>query len=104
MPRLVWSVLVVAVGLLLPAASFAGCLPDSFPPHWLEAQERQGGHTLALHVGRSDQQLLDRLKQDKRLREESSFSDVATAESVVAKTLQRNRASIETWAAHAKPR
>src|SRR6185312_14737922 len=62
------------------------------------------GHTLAQHVGKSDQQLLERLNRDKRLREESSFADLDTAESAVATALQRNRAGIESWAAHAKPR
>jgi hypothetical protein len=104
MPRPVWSVFAVAAGLLLPMAAAAACLPDSFPQRWLELQERQGGHTLALHVGKSDQQLVDRLNQDKRLREESSFADPATAESAIATALQRNRAGIEAWATHAKPR
>jgi hypothetical protein len=104
MPRPSWSVFAVAAVLLLPLAAAAACLPDNFPPRWLEAQERQGGHTLALHVGKSDQQLVDRLNQDKRLREESSFANPAIAESAVEAALQRNRGSIEAWAAHAKPR
>src|SRR5437763_677835 len=104
MPRQVWSVIAVAAGLLLPLAGGAACLPENFPQRWLESQERQGGHTLALHVGRTDQQLIDRLKQEKRLREESSFSNLGIAESTIETALQRNRGSIEAWAAHAKPR
>jgi hypothetical protein len=104
MPRPGWNVFAIAAALLLPMAAQAGCLPDSFPQRWLEAQERQGGHTLALHVGKSDQQLVDRLNQDKGLREESSFANLATAESAVESALQKNRGSIEAWAAHAKPR
>lgn len=90
--------------MLLSVAARGACLPDAFPEHWLEAQERQGGHTVAQHVGKSDQQLVERLNRDKRLREESSFANLVTAESAVAAALQRNRAAIESWAAHAKPR
>jgi hypothetical protein len=104
MPRPGWSVLAVLAALMLSAAARAACLPDSFPPRWLDLQERQGGHTLALHVGKSDQQLVDRLNQDKRLREESSFADPSIAESAIEAALQRNRTSIESWATHAKPR
>jgi len=104
MPRGGWRLFAIAAGMTLSLGARAACLPDSFPEHWLEAQERQGGHTLAQHVGKSDQQLLERLNRDKRLREESSFADLDTAESAVATALQRNRAGIESWAAHAKPR
>ena len=104
MPRGVSRRIALTLGLLFPAAASAACLPESFPQRWLETQERQGGHTLALHVGKTDQQLLDRLRQNKRLREESSFADVAVAESAVEAALQRNRGSIEAWGQHAKPR
>lgn len=104
MPRAGSTLLAVAVLLLLSLAARAACLPASFPPRWLELQERQGGHTLAQHVGRTDQQLFERLNRDKRLREESSFADLATAESAVEAALERNRAGIESWAARAKPR
>jgi hypothetical protein len=94
----------LAALLLLSVPAGASCLPDAFPAHWLEEQERRGGHTLTLHVGRTDQQLLERLNQDRRLREESSFADLAAAETAIASTLQKNRGAIESWAAKAKPR
>jgi hypothetical protein len=104
MPRAGWTSIAVAAGLLLSVAARAACLPDSFAQNWLETQERQGGHTLAQHVGKTDQQLLDRLNRDKRLREESSFANASLAASAIETALTRNRGGIEAWAAHAKPR
>jgi hypothetical protein len=105
MPRIgLTSIASLAVLLSLSSLAGAGCLPENFPARWLDEQERLGGHTVTLHIGKSDQQLLDRLNQDRRLREESSFANFAVAEKSVESALQKNRANIEAWAARAKPR
>jgi len=104
MPRVGLTSIASLAALLLSVAAQAACLPNNFPARWLEEQEQRGGHTLAFHVAKSDRQLLDRLSQDRRLREESSFSDATIAEKSVQSALQKNRAQIENWAAKAKPR
>src|SRR5260370_26963379 len=101
MPRIGPTSIVSLAALLLLFSSlaFAGCLPDDFPARWLDEQERLGGHTVSLHVGKSDQQLLHRLNQDRRLREESSFATFAIAQKSVESALQKNRTNIEAFAA-----
>jgi len=70
----------------------------------LGRDERLGGHTLARHVGRSDRELSDRLRRDRHIAAASSYTDRATAETVVAETLGRCRARVEAWLAREGPR
>lgn len=70
----------------------------------LERDERSGGHTLARHVGRSDTDLRDRLRREPRISAASTYTDRATAERVVAKTLAQYRTRIDQWRARQGPR
>ena len=70
----------------------------------LEADERRGGHTLARHVGKSDADLRARLQQESRISAASTYTDRATAERVVAHTLQRNRVRVDQWLGREGPR
>jgi hypothetical protein len=65
----------------------------------LEHDERRGGHTLARHVGKSDAELSRRLRQESQITAASTYTDRATAERVVAETLERHRARIGRWLA-----
>ena len=65
--------------------------------HDLERDEQRGGHTLARHVARTDDQLQERLRRERQLTAASTYTDRATAEYVVAVTLDRNRQRIDQW-------
>jgi hypothetical protein len=64
----------------------------------LGRDERRGGHTLARHVGLSDDQLRDRLRREKGIAAASTFTDRATAEEVVGEALARSRDRVRAWA------
>ena len=63
----------------------------------LVGDERRGGHTLARHVGRSDDELRERLRRERNISAASTYPDRETAERVVAATLQRERFRIQDW-------
>ena len=70
----------------------------------LARDETRGGHTLSRHVGRSDDDLRDRLRREREISAASTYSDRATAERVVALTLEANRARVDQWLARQGPR
>jgi hypothetical protein len=74
-------------------ASIAG---DARAPD-LTWSEQQGGHTLARHVGHDDQDLAARLEREGGIAAASTFADRATAEGVVAATLDREQGRIASW-------
>lgn len=59
--------------------------------------EQQGGHTLTRHVGRSESELAERLEREAGVAAASSFTDRATAEAVIAATLEHEQNRIATW-------
>jgi Bacterial CdiA-CT RNAse A domain len=63
----------------------------------LEGDEERGGHTLKKHVGRSDDELRERLEREPQISAASTWSDRVTAERVVAETLRAERGRIESW-------
>lgn len=70
--------------------------PDG-PRRDLRADETRGGHTIARHVARSDAELLERLRREKRISAASTYTDLATAERVVGATLRREEARLLRW-------
>ena len=64
----------------------------------LARDEARGGHTLVRHVGRTDAQLRERLRRE-QISAASTYTDRATAERVVARTLARQRARVDQWLA-----
>lgn len=90
----------VLLASIVRAAS-AQCVPADFPTDYLERQEAAGGHTLARHVGKSDDWLMTRLAGDWHLHFASSYSDRATAAAAIETLLERHRARINRWAEHA---
>lgn len=70
----------------------------------LQADEQLGGHTLARHVGKSDADLLDRLRRERRISAASTYPDLDTARRVVAAAVSESRGRIDTWARRAGSR
>lgn len=71
------------------------------PGGGLAAHEAAGGHTLAGHVGKSEQELKNRLGSEPRLAATSTLTDGATADRVVAETLANptNADDVSAWLA-----
>jgi len=65
----------------------------------LAADERCGGHTVARHVGKTDRDLADRLRQQPHVSAASTYTDLRTAETVVGAALARESSRIQTWSA-----
>ena len=63
----------------------------------LSQDESAGGHTLRKHVGRTDDQLRERLRHERNISAASTWTDRETAEHAVATALQQNREKIERW-------
>ncbi|WP_246299692.1 RNase A-like domain-containing protein [Nocardioides panaciterrulae] len=66
---------------------------------WLKLHERPPGHTIARHVGKTDEELIQRTQQTSGPRVASSFTDEEAAEAAIARALDRDRAGIEAWLA-----
>jgi hypothetical protein len=63
----------------------------------LGAAEARGGHTLEKHVGRTDAQLIQRLKDEPDISAASSYRDRETAERTVAAALGKGSAQLDRW-------
>lgn len=85
-----------------PAAGSGATSAQAFR-HDLEVDESRGGHTLSRHVGRSDQQLRQRLRRES-LSAASTFTDRETAERIVFAALERDRDRITAWQRRSGPR
>ena len=79
-----------------PAAGTASGTPQG-PLRDLSQDERHGGHTLQKHVGRSDQQLAERLERERNIAAASTYTDRETAEQAVGTALLENRDRINNW-------
>src|ERR1700745_117856 len=64
-------------------------------PRDLSQDESAGGHTLSKHVGRSDDQLRERLRHEHNISAASTWNDRETAERAVGVALQQNRGKID---------
>jgi hypothetical protein len=104
--RLIWlillSVCALAVGcrqpesgVVRPSSQAAGSQSSS--THDLSQDEAAGGHTLKKHVGRTDDQLRERLHHERNISAASTYTDRQTAEQVVGIALQQNREKISRW-------
>jgi hypothetical protein len=70
----------------------------NFPAeHDLSTDETIGGHTLARHVGKTDLELIDRLRREPQISSASTYTDRATAERVVGAALASAGRSFEAW-------
>jgi hypothetical protein len=62
----------------------------------LERDEERGGHTLKKHVGRTDQELLERLDRERNISAASTWTNREMAEGAVGETLEHN-SKLERW-------
>ena len=65
--------------------------------HDLSADEAEGGHTLQRHVGKSDADLKERLEREPHISSASTYTDRATAESVVGAALHADNRAFAAW-------
>ena len=70
----------------------------------LERDEERGGHTLDRHVGRTDDELRERLRRERHISAASTWTDRETAEVTVAEGLRAERGRIERWMQRGYPR
>jgi len=70
----------------------------------LERDEERGGHTLDRHVGRTDEELRERLRRERNISAASTWTDRETAEVTVAQALRAERGRIERWTRRGYPR
>jgi len=66
--------------------------------------EQRGGHTLARHVARTDDELRERLARERNISAASTWTDRETAEAVVAEALAAQRDRVESWMQRGFPR
>jgi hypothetical protein len=75
-----------------PAASTnSGAVRD------LSQDESAGGHTLRKHVGRTEDQLRERLRHERNISAASTWTDRDTAERAVGTALEQNRGKVDRW-------
>jgi len=70
----------------------------------LGRDEQRGGHTLARHVARTDDELWERLARERNISAASTWTDRETAEAVVAEALAAQRDRVESWIRRGFPR
>lgn len=70
----------------------------------LGRDEQRGGHTLARHVARTDDELRERLAHERNISAASTWTDRATAEAVVAEALAAEHNRVATWMQQGYPR
>lgn len=71
---------------------------DEVPGGGLPAHEAAGAHLIDKHVGKSEQELLDRLDKE-NISASSSFVDLPSAEHFCAQTIHEHQAQIDAWLA-----
>ena len=59
---------------------------------------------MARHVGKTNRELADRLRQQPDISAASTYTDLQTAETVVGAALAKERSRIATWSARRGPR
>jgi len=69
----------------------------SSSPHDLSQDEAAGGHTLRKHVGRTDDQLRERLDHEQNISAASTWNDRASAEAAIGSALAGQNEKISRW-------
>jgi hypothetical protein len=70
----------------------------------LGRDEQRGGHTLDKHVGRTDEELRERLDRERDISAASTWTDRAAAEETVAAALRENQGKVDRWNERGFPR
>ena len=85
--------------LNLTPQSNSGYIKDvlSSPPRDLTQDEAAGGHVLRKHVGRTDDELRERLDQERHISGASTYTDRSTAEHAVGAAIAISHDRIQRW-------
>lgn len=75
----------------------AAAAPGGLAKRDLAVEEQRGGHTLSRHVGRTDEQLRERLRKEPGISSASTYTDRATAEDVIARALRASKKRVDQW-------
>jgi toxin YxiD len=67
------------------------------PARDLSQDEAAGGHILRKHVGRTDNQLLERLDHERNISGASTYTDRGTAERAVGAAIAQSQDRIQRW-------
>jgi hypothetical protein len=78
--------------------------PTTSAGYGLGRDEQRGGHTLARHVARTDDELRERLERERNISAASTWTDRATAEAVVGEALAAEHGRVESWMRRGVPR
>lgn len=87
-----------------PERSRADAAPAANGRYDLERDEERGGHTLERHVGRTDEDLRDRLRRERNISAASTWTDRETAEVTIGEALRAERGRIDSWLRRGFPR
>jgi len=82
---------------LTPGAGQTSRPADDLERRDLAWDEARGGHTLARHVGKTDAELVARLKAEPDISASSTYRDRDTAERAVGEVLARKKDEVEKW-------
>lgn len=63
----------------------------------LSQDEAAGGHVLRKHVGRTDEQLAERLRHERNISAASTWNDRDSAEIAVGSAIAQQSSKIQTW-------
>ena len=63
----------------------------------LSRDEAAGGHILRKHVGQTDEQLRERLEQERHITGASTYTDRAAAEHAVGAAIAQSQGRIQRW-------
>jgi hypothetical protein len=70
----------------------------------LARDEARGGHTLEKHVGRSDQELRERLDRERNISAASTWTNREVSEETIAQALRAEHNKIARWGERGYPR
>ncbi len=87
----------VASRVIAVRASRLRLEPIRLAEHEAVAGTKGGGHTIAMHVGKSPSELFQRLVTKPSLSDVSSFHDLDTAERAITATFRANASAIKAW-------
>jgi Bacterial CdiA-CT RNAse A domain len=77
---------------------------DDVARYDLARDEERGGHTLDKHVGRSDEELRERLDRERNISAASTWTNREVAEETVAQALRAEHDKIARWEQRGYPR
>ena len=67
------------------------------PPRDLSQDEAAGGHVLRKHVGRTDDELRERLNHERNISGSSTYTDRSTAEHAIGAAIATSQDRIQRW-------